>query len=190
MNDLAGNSLWGPTASSGPAASDLLGSETLGADGQFATVSLGSLTDYRELQLVVRTCSLRAVTTAADLAIRLNGDSGATSYQTAYGTNIPSALSDARRVASEGLLGPAPTDAGGFVALGLSLATIPLPSEAIRHAIRFSAAKLNTSGVYDSLKYTGTAWHMTEAAVTSLTLISLSGSDFLAGSNWRIYGVR
>ena len=76
------------------------------------------------------------------------------------------------------------------MAFGLCLATIVLPSLAIRHPIKFSAAKLNTGGVYDAITTDGTAWHMSESVISSLSLISNTGSDFLAGSNWRIYGVR
>ena len=182
---------WNTPAGATPASSApyvVLGEETLGEADTFATITIDP-TGYRELKITILALSLRASTSADDVGLQLNGESGASDYQYCVGNNIPSAASDTRYTPTYAYVGSAPTDDGGFVARGLILAVIPLPAVAIRHPVQYRSGKLNTGGPYDAFIQFGTSWHMTEDPITTIQCISATGSDFQTGSMWKVEGL-
>ena len=168
----------------------VLASETRGSYGALATVTLGDLSGFRELQIVARLSSNRASTVADDVGLRLNGDTAVADYDYAVIDNIPLARANARLEPGYAYGGICPTDDGGFLALGLITMIIPFPGLAIRHAIQTESTKINSGGVYKSLCINGVSWHMAEEVISSVQIYSVWGADFRTGSSLTIYGVR
>jgi hypothetical protein len=138
---------------------------------------------YRHFQLRVIGRAQRAFTNEP-LFMRFNGDSG-TNYAWnilfTSGSSVASAGDGNTNVMRAGILASANSASNNF---GASVIDILDVYQAKNKSIRYLASLTNDGPILG-----GGIWRSTNA-ISSITLTSWSGTDFIAGSRFSLYGIR
>jgi hypothetical protein len=167
------------------------------------TWTVGSIPGtYKNLMLVVNARCTEATAQADDIAMTLNGDSGAHySYVTSFCTNITGATTTGALgavsdfTASAGASWPVlrinAASAGAAVNAGGGIAWIPNYAAAAfgKMFMSLSGAGNGSSAMVDARWRMGWWTPVAQAAITSLTLTAPGGSNFVAGSSFALYGL-
>jgi hypothetical protein len=138
---------------------------------------------YRHLQLRASAAS----SAAANMTIRLNGDTGA-NYSWHYLEGNGSGTSTGSGTDSTYLLGPVVTNTASAYT-GIIIDLLDYKDTNKNKTIKtLSGVDLNGSSTWLNV-FSGTQYNSPSSAISSIT-ITLSGATFAANSHWALYGIK